>query len=159
MLVDELVQVKAETADKGVAVLVDQHVVGMEFRQSLEVGVQNGAAVFFPPQQTLAHHRDDKEPAIGKPADTRRTVVDLQLHARGAVRRGARDAVLVEVGVPESPLVPAQALAEIQTFDEWLRFHGRLPIVLRNAGGLEASSQTHAPACCSAAWFTLHISP
>ena len=33
----------------------------------------------------------------------------------------ARDVVLVEVGVPEAALVPAQAFSETEAGDEWLR--------------------------------------
>src|SRR5439155_8906502 len=58
----------------------------------------------------------------GQPAQSARVVVELVHDLSLAVDRHRRDAVLVEVRVPEPPLVPARSLAEVDAADQLLQF-------------------------------------
>jgi archaellum component FlaD/FlaE len=50
VLFDERVKVETEAADESVASRIHDHVVGMEFCERLQIGMQHDASIRFTPQ-------------------------------------------------------------------------------------------------------------
>ena len=112
-------EVEPEVADIDVAVGVDDHVVAVPGGDVGQVGVLDQRAVAVVAHDPAARHEHDDECAVGQPADARRAIVEPAERRRAlATGSDAVDRALVEVGVPQRPVVPARAFTEVDPVDE-----------------------------------------
>jgi hypothetical protein len=138
------VDAHAHVTDVGGAVGSHDHVVERAARRRRQVGVDHQAAIGFQPHEALRLHRHQQQPAVPKPAEARRLVVDAHDGVGGAVERGADDAVVVHVAAPEPALVPPRALGEHEVVEDgahWRSRHARTVPGLCNVGQVESDLQ------------------
>ena len=114
------VQVEPEVAHVGPPLGVHCHVVAERGGYLGEVAMlmEGHAVVAHDPAVSHRHHQ---EVAVGHPPQPRWLTGNLHDHLNGSVQRGGVHGVLVEVGVPETAVVPPGTLAEIDSLDKRLR--------------------------------------
>jgi hypothetical protein len=117
-----MLDVPSEIAHIGGSVGGHDHVVAVPGGDLREVGVDGDIAVHYA-KDPSRRHGDHQERAVRQPAQARRLLcAQVQDGLAFPESRYRVHAALVEVAVPEAPVVPAGPLTEVEAIDQQFKF-------------------------------------